>query len=131
MKKDGIINSQLSRIVALMGHGDLLTVSDAGLPIPPNVELVDLAVSRNVPSFIDILKSILSELEVEKAIVAKEMRSRSPQIYDGIAKLVKNTEIIEIDHNEFKELTKKAKVIIRTGEFTPYANVILQSGVVF
>lgn len=37
----------------------------------------------------------------------------------------------KVPHEEFKELTKKAKCIIRTGENTSYANVIFIGGVNF
>lgn len=131
MKKAGILNRELSRVIASMGHGDYMVISDAGLPVPKNVELVDISVSENIPRFLDVLSSVLAELKVEKAIVAKEMKVNSSQVFNKVEGLLPGVEIKEISHEEFKEKIGLARAVIRTGEFTPYSNIILVSGVVF
>ncbi|MBA7500234.1 D-ribose pyranase [subsurface metagenome] len=131
MKKSGILNIEISRVIASMGHGDYIVISDAGLPIPDSVELIDVSVSKNIPQFIDVLSSILVELEVGKAILAKEMKRNSPKIYNDVRSLLSGIEIEEIDHKDFKEKISLAKAVIRTGEFSSYSNIILLSEVVF
>jgi D-ribose pyranase len=131
MKKTGIINQPVSAVIAGLGHTDMLVIADAGLPIPPGPERVDLALTANIPTFIDTLRVILAEMEVERAIVAAEMLDVSPDLHRAMKALLGETPIETMPHESFKTETASARAIIRTGEFTPYANVILVAGVVF
>jgi len=129
MKKGGILNPQLNRIISEMGHGDILIIADAGLPIPKEVERIDLILKCGTPSFEEVLQTILSELKIEKAYVAKEIKEKNSQTLNLISSLIE--EVKFITHEELKELSKQARAIIRTGECSPYANIILISGVTF
>lgn len=131
MKKIGIINKEISNVIAGMGHLQMLTVCDAGLPIPLDVHRIDLALREGLPGFIETLEVISKELKVEKIIIASETAKISPEIKESILNIFPNQTVEEISHEEFKALTKESIAIIRTGEYTPYANVILVSGVVF
>ena len=131
MKKNGIINSQLSRVVAEMGHKDSLTVADCGLPIPQEVERVDLSLTKGYPKFLEILKAVLKDLVVEKAILAQEIKEKSPGLEKEIIELLPDIEIEYIPHAEFKQETHNSRAIVRSGETIPYANIILISGVDF
>lgn len=133
MKKNGILNSELCRIMARLGHTDRLVVCDAGLPIPRSADYVDLAVTRNVPRFLDAVRAIADEMEIEEAFVAEEMEKVNPQTYDGLVRLLPGVKISRVAHEEFKRLTRENGNVsfVRTGEVTPYANVILVSGVDF
>lgn len=135
MKKANILHPQLARIVASLGHGDMIVVCDAGLPIPPGVERVDLAFSLGKPSILDVLEIILSEMCVESAKLATEIREskQSRSVHAELqAALAQSTSIVEYTtHQELKDSLIRARAIIRTGEATPYANVCLFSGVVF
>jgi len=139
VKKGVLINSEISYIISKLGHTDSLVIADSGLPIPDKVQRVDLAVTEGIPGFLAVLDAVLDEQRVEEIVIAGETKEVSPNMYTEIIKRVKGTEeaenikikITEVTHEDFKQMTKEAKAIIRTGEFTPYANVILKSGVVF
>ena len=131
MKKEGIINEAILRVIGSTGHTDQLVVCDAGLPIPRGVEKIDLAVVRGIVGFIEVLEPLLKEMVVEKMIVASEIKIKSPAMYAQIIKLAGTIPVVEVSHEEFKIMTASAKAIIRSGECTPYANVILQTGVNF
>lgn len=133
MKKIGTLNSHLSRVIASMGHTDKLVICDSGLPIPRDKETVDLALTANIPSFLDTLRVILCELKVESAIVAVEMEACVGGLYCEVQKALPDIEIRKIPHEEFKQLVRHdgTTAIVRTGEATPYANIILISGVTF
>jgi len=133
MKKTTLLNDEISYAVARMGHTDTLVICDAGLPIPKGPERIDLAVSKGIPSFLSVLESILSELEVQKIIIASEMEKGNSSLYDKIVSEFsgRGIEIIEVSHAHFKELTKSAFAVVRTGEFSPFANIILEAGVTF
>lgn len=131
MKKTGILNSNISRVVADMGHMDWLGIGDAGTPVPPETEKIDLAVSANLPSFTQVLKEVLKELAVQKVYVAEEIKKQNPQQLENIKAILPNVEIKFIPHSELKQDLRRAKAFIRTGEETPFSNVILESGVIF
>ena len=129
MKKIGLLNQPISAIIAGMGHKDTLAIADAGFPIPPETERIDLALVEGMPPFLDTVRAVLTEME--GAIVAEEMLEVSPELYEGIQDLLGDTSIERVTHEELKARTHATRAVIRTGEFTPYANVILVSGVVF
>jgi D-ribose pyranase len=131
MKKQGILQNDLAAVIARLGHTDTLVVADAGLPIPPGVPRIDLAVSPGVPSFMQVLRPLLDEVAVESAIIASEMRAASPGFYAELQGVLGTLPIKEVPHAEFKSLTQPARAVVRTGEFTPYANIILVAGVAF
>lgn len=131
MKKTGILNSEISRVIGELGHTDKIVVCDCGLPIPANVKRIDLALKLGTPSFMETLKTILIEMQVEKAYVATEMTAVSPQLVPEIKAELQGVPLITMSHEALKDLTREAKAIIRTGEATPYANIILEAGVIF
>lgn len=131
MKLQGILNSHISKILSDLGHTDYIVIADAGLPVPDGVPKIDLALKLGVPSFIEVVSTIKDDMKIEKVILAKEMESQNIATYKYM-KTHFNDEAIEmISHDQLKELSKKAKAVIRTGEVTPYANCILQAGVIF
>ncbi len=129
MKKKGILNAQLCRVLAEMGHNDLLLIADAGLPIPKEIERVDLALVCNKPLFKDVFTAVCNELKIQSAYLAVEIKEKNPQILTLVQQKIDHIDFIS--HENLKEMSHRVKAIIRTGECTPYANVILVSGVVF
>ena len=120
-----------SSVIAGLGHTDTLVVADAGLPIPRETLRIDLALTAGIPTFCDTLRVVLEEMCLEQAIVADEMLEVSPHVYEATKELLGDVPVETMSHLMFKEQTRSARAAIRTGEFTPYANVILVSGVVF
>ncbi len=131
MKKQGLLHGRLSQITAELGHGDTLCIGDAGLPIPPDVERIDLAVSPNVPGFLPVLEAISSELAVEGFFLAEETHQQSPQMWEDILKVLGRDGLELTDHESLKAASRRCRAVVRTGECTPYANVILRAGVTF
>lgn len=131
MKKIGILNSCISDVISKMGHTDMLAIGDCGLPIPDNTKRIDLALTKDIPTFIDTLKVVLTELQVEEIVVAEETIDVSAELYKQIENICGEVKITVITHEELKKELSNCKAVIRTGEQTPYANIILKSGVVF
>jgi len=131
MKRTALLHAELSEVVARLGHGDLLVIGDAGLPIPDGPRRIDLAVSPGVPRFHEVLAAVLSEMQVESAIVAAELAARNPAVEAEIRQRLAAVPVTAVPHEEFKSLTRCARAMVRTGECSPYANVILRAGVVF
>lgn len=133
MKKNGILNSKISSVLSNLRHTDRIVIGDAGLPVPNNVQEIDISLKLGVPSFIDVLTEIEKDMKIEKIVLADEIKTGNLSQLEAINdKLGMADEAVEfVTHEEFKKLTADAKVIIRTGEETPYSNIILQSDVIF
>lgn len=133
MKKGGILNSDISRVLSYMGHTDWICVGDCGLPIPDEVERIDLALEFGVPTFMQTLEVVAKDMKIEKIILAEEIKTQNEKVLSEINDLFKGQDIeVEfVSHVELKAKTKECKAVIRTGETTPYANIILQSGCIF
>lgn len=138
MKRTQLLNRHLSRLVAELGHLDEITVADAGLPVPSDVLVIDLAVSPGEPQLLTVMKALSEELVIEGAITADQARGTRAEVIlnealglfalsAGSASLAAQS----IDHANFKKRIADSKAVIRTGEVTPYCNIILQSGVAF
>lgn len=130
MKKQGILHRELAALIASLGHGDVVVVADSGLPVPPGVRCIDLAVCQGVPGFLAVLDAILSEMVVERASVAEELQPNQ-ELSNAITRRLHSAEILTVPHSELKQISQQARAVIRTGEWTPYANVILYAGVAF
>lgn len=131
MKKTTLLHSDLSYVIATLGHMDTLVIADAGLPIPAETLRIDLALTQGVPGAIQALKVVLDEMKVEKIILADEVKDRNPKFLADVQELLPGVSVEFVAHSEFKTRTASARAVVRTGEFAPYANVILVSGVVF
>ncbi|GHA11213.1 D-ribose pyranase [Oceanisphaera arctica] len=139
MKKTTLLNSHLSALVARVGHTDEIVLADAGLPIPPGPERIDLAVSPGLPGLQPILTAMLSELQLESVVLAEEIKTVSPDLHRQLlAQLAEAADaqgreiaVSYISHAAFKQQNTGARAVVRTGECTPYANIILRCGVPF
>lgn len=118
-------------ILADLDHTDKIVIADAGLPVPDGVLKVDLSLKPGLPAFQDTATVLAKEMAVEKVIAAAEIKASNPENARFLENLFSEQKIEYLSHEEFKLLTKEAKAVIRTGEFTPYANCILQAGVLF
>lgn len=132
LKKHGILNSEISKVLTDLGHTDQIAIGDAGLPVPDGVKKIDLAISLSDPSFIKVLKVVLDDMKVEEVILAEEIKEKNATQLKAVEAILVEDEVITyVSHEQFKQQLKDVKAVIRTGEATPYSNVILQSGVLF
>ncbi|MCA6968243.1 D-ribose pyranase [Pectobacterium carotovorum] len=139
MKKATLLNSDISSVISRLGHTDSLVIGDAGLPIPETTTRIDLALTHNVPTFLQVVNVVTSEMQVEAAILAEEIIEKNPAVHDALLDQLKQLEqhqgnsiaLHYVSHEEFKTQSGKSRAIIRSGECSPYANVILCAGVTF
>jgi D-ribose pyranase len=129
MKRGGVLNAQLAGALAWLGRTNTLMVCDAALPIPPGPEVVDLAFRFGVPSFETVVSGILEELVVEGASTAEEMETQNPRSYELLRSRLPDLEVVP--HEELKYMDAGAKLVVRTGEATPYSNVIFRCALPF
>ncbi|NME63989.1 D-ribose pyranase [Clostridium cadaveris] len=131
MKKNGILNSDISRVLSYMGHTDRICISDCGLPIPEETKRIDLALTLGIPSFIEVLENVALDMKIEKIYLAEEIKNNNPEVLNKIKEIITDVEVEFVSHSEFKNMTRECKAVVRTGENSPYANIILQSGCIF
>ncbi|HEY2669384.1 MAG TPA: D-ribose pyranase [Rugosimonospora sp.] len=129
MRQSGLWHPRLISLIVGLGHGELLVIADPGLPVPDGVEVIDLVLSRGEPSLMTVLRPVLAELVVEQAAVAEELSDR--KLIEYITTQLGDTPLTWITHEQIKMTTAKAKAVVRTGEDTPYANIVLTAGVPF
>lgn len=141
MKRNGILNSDISRVLSYMGHTDCICIGDCGLPIPEETERIDLALKFGQPTFMEVLTEVASDMKIEKIILAEEIKEKNPDMLEAVNNFFNEfetgcatgfkVEVEFISHEELKKRTVKCRAVVRTGETTPYANIILQSGCIF
>ena len=131
MKKYGILNSNIAKLADDLGHMDWVCIGDLGLPVPKGVDKIDLALRKGSPSFLEVLKEYSDHVLIEKIFLAEEIKEQNTEQWQAVLDLLGSNIIIEyISHEELKAMNAKVKAVIRTGEDTPYSNIILQSGVI-
>lgn len=132
MKRSGLLHAELSALVAALGHGELLVIGDAGLPVPEGVRVVDLAVTPGVPRFQQVVDAVMSELVVERGLAnAEQLEAAEHAAAELEAAWPVNVPLERVDHGELKRLSAAARAVVRTGETTPYCNLVLVAGVPF
>lgn len=132
MKKSGHLNRDISRVLAAMGHTDSIVIADCGLPVPDGVECIDVSLALGDPGWLHVLDTVLADMKVERAVFAEETAENNTAVANRAASMAReDIEVEFVAHEYLKELSRNARAVIRTGEATPYANVILYSGVIF
>lgn len=139
MKKGTLLNSDISSVISRLGHTDSIVIGDAGLPVPHGPQRIDLALTQGIPTFLQVTQAVTSEMQVESAIIAEEIKQLNPQLHSELIALLdvlqqhqgNSIRISYVSHEQFKHQTQRSQAVIRTGECSPYANVILTAGVTF
>ncbi len=131
MKKGGILNPAICSLLAELGHMDELLIVDAGYPLPSDGHVIDLTLTPGIPRFLDVLRAVAEDLVIESITLASEMSEYSPKLYQEVLKIVGEVDVDEVPHHEFREQSDGVKGIIRSAEFTPYANVRILCGCAF
>lgn len=139
MKKGRLLNAEISYVIARLGHTDTLTIADAGLPIPVEAQRIDLALISGTPAFLQVVEAVTQEMQVESALIAEEIKQHNPQLHSALIAVLDALQqhqgnIIMVSytsHEQFKQQTQRSQAVIRSGECSPYANIILSAGVTF
>ena len=127
MKRLGILNGPINARIGTLGHGHLVMITDCGMPLPDSPAVVDLALVKGTPGFAEVLRAVLADLQVEGSTIASEASGT------GVEDVVRAEGLFPeaVSHEALKAMLVEARLIIRTGEATPYANVARRCGVTF
>ncbi len=129
MRSSGLWHPRLAQVIVALGHGDQLVVADPGLPVPAGVETIDLVWSRGEPGLLPVVRAILAELVVEHATIATELADE--KLVRDLRDDLGDIPLARVSHEDLKAVSRGARAIVRTGEDTPYANIVLRAGVPF
>ena len=128
MKRGGILHPALGHLLANTGHTDYFTVCDRGFPVPVGPERIDLALVDGIPTLLDVLRAVHAEWSIDRVLIATEALDVSPDLVAAVAALLGDIPLEPVSHLELKRLAATGRATVRTGETTPYANVVLVSG---
>jgi D-ribose pyranase len=128
VKKDGILNPALSHLLASTGHTDYFTICDRGYPVPDGPERIDLALVDGIPTVLDVLRAVAAEWHLDRVVIAQEMMAASPGRFEELRALLGEVPLQVMSHLELKRLSQMGKATVRTGDTTPYANIVVVSG---
>jgi D-ribose pyranase len=131
MKKGGILNPAICSLLAELGHTDELLIVDAAYPLPTDGHVIDLTLTPGIPRLFDVMRAVAEELVIESVAVPAEMKEYSSRLYQELVRILGDVDIDEVPFHEFKEQSLDVKGIIRTAEFSPYANVRIVAGSAF
>jgi simple sugar transport system permease protein/D-ribose pyranase len=130
MKLGKILNAELNKAIASMGHGDLMIVCDAGYPIPNEVWRIDLAIAPDLPDLETVLRLINEDFYAEKVGYAAELETYNPPVLAMVKDIFQDREHFTLPADEvIFNIPKQAKCIVRTGAFNPWGNILLYSGI--
>jgi len=139
MKKGKVLNADISAVISRLGHTDMLTIADAGLPIAPKTPRIDLALTQGIPGFMQVVEVVTQEMQVEAAILALEIKQHNSELHEQLLEHIEQLQqqqgntisIRYVSHEAFKQCTTDSRAVIRSGECSPFANIILCAGVTF
>jgi len=131
MRKTGILNPDIIAAIAALGHYEGLVIADAGLPIPKDIPCIDISLCKGIPSFKQVLKAVAKELAIESFVAAEELSKKNSGVWKEVQGILEGIPGKKIPHESFKKQIEDAKIVIRTGESSPYANILLIAGVNF
>ncbi|HEY0209486.1 RbsD/FucU domain-containing protein [Acerihabitans sp.] len=128
MKANSILHPQLAAALATLGHTDIVLVTDAGFPIPPGANRIDLGFFPGTVDALAILRVLRDALCVEEVSFAPEVRDCHPALYRDLQQIYTGSGAVfsGVSHEDLcRDLAYRAKVIIRSGSFNPWANIAL------
>jgi D-ribose pyranase len=128
MKRGGILHPGISHLLASTGHTDYFTICDRGFPVPIGQDRIDLALTDDLPRVLDVLRLIDAEFVIDRIIVAEEAARFSAGYVAALRDIRPGIRIETVPHLELKRLSSEGRATIRTGDTTPYANILVVSG---
>ncbi|HEX4343847.1 MAG TPA: RbsD/FucU family protein [Verrucomicrobiae bacterium] len=128
MVKTGVLNPHILSLLARVRHTNTLVISDRGFPFWPQIETVDISLVDDVPTVLDVLRALRPNFVIGKAWMAQEfLRANDKKTQAAFVAALKGIQLTHEPHIEFKQRIPHAIGLIRTGDTTQYANLVLES----
>ncbi len=128
MLKSGILNPQLLSLLARVRHTNMLVIADRGFPYWPMIETVDLSLVDNIPTVLQVFEAVRDSCDVGEIFMAQEfLAENTGTVVDAFSTAMKDIPVTYEPHTLFKTKIPRAIGLIRTGDTTQYANMIIVS----
>lgn len=128
MLNTGILNPQINSLLSRVRHTNTLVIADRGFPFWPMIETVDIALVDDLPTVLQVLAALRGNFIIGKAWMAQEfLQHNPPKTRAAFAKALAGIDLRHEPHVDFKKRVPNAIGLIRTGDTTQYANMILES----
>jgi len=131
MLQQGILNPDILHLIARVRHTNTLVIADWAFPYWPEIETVDISLTRGIPSILLVLELLKPNFKIGRVIQAEEFLTTNPEetvkAYNSSFEEIPIAVIERPAHNDFKRLVPNAIGLIRTGDTTAYGNIILES----
>ena len=128
MKRGPLLNPALNHLLASTGHTDYFTVCDRGFPVPIGPERIDLALTDDIPTVLDVLKLVVADFHIDRVVIPSEVDDIAPHRVKELEAILGDIPLFRVPHLEFKRISHSARATVRTGDATPYGNIIVVSG---
>jgi len=128
VKKGGIYHPEINHLLASSGHTDYFTICDRGFPVPVGPQRIDLALTDDIPTVLDVLRAIKDEFHIDRVLIAAEAEIASPDRVRDLREMLNPVPLVLIEHLELKEIAHAGRATIRTADTVSYANIIVISG---
>jgi D-ribose pyranase len=126
--RTGILNPAINSLLSRIRHTNTLVISDRGFPYWPQIETIDISLVDDIPRVLDVLKAIRSNFVIGKTFMAEEFRAvNNTETLRAFERCLEGVVLSFEPHIEFKKRVPHAVGLIRTGDTTQYANMILES----
>jgi D-ribose pyranase len=128
MLKTGILNPQINSLISRVRHTNTLVIADRGFPFWPMIETVDISLVDDVPTVLQVLAALRGNFVVGTAFMAQEfLQHNTPETRGAFEKALAGIALNHEPHVDFKKRVPHAIGLIRTGDTTRFANMILES----
>lgn len=128
MLRTGLLNPHILSLLARIRHTNTVVIADRGFPFWPEIETVDVSLIDDVPTVLQVLAAIQENFVIGRAFMAEEfVRHNRTERVDAVVRLLGKTPLTHEPHMQLKKRVPLAIGLIRTGDTTQYANMILES----
>ncbi len=128
MLQTGILNPHVLDLIARVRHTNTLVISDWAFPFWPEIETVDISLTHNLPTVLDVLDLLTPVFKIGRIWQAEEfVAGNSADVIARYAKSFGEIPLTREAHVDFKKRVPMAIGLIRTGDATPYGNIIVES----
>ncbi len=129
MLKTGILNPQLASLLARVRHTNTLVIADRGFPSWPGLETIDLSLVDGIPTVLQVLDAIRANFVIGQVRMAEQFLAHNDAATRAaFARSLDGLPVAYEDHESvFKPRVPRAIGLIRTGDTTQYANLLLTS----
>jgi len=128
MLKSGVLNPAINSLLSRVRHTNTLVIADRGFPYWPEIETIDISLIDDVPRVLEVLSAIRSNFIAGRAFMAEEFQlNNSPEVVLAFQRGLDGVPVLFEPHIDLKKRVPRAVGLIRTGDTTQYANIILES----